>query len=153
MYQQFFQHGFITPKDTFIYTTQVIYLPCCQHTHFYPESTFYACVDSSLCSSSMSLVYVLSSAWLNQCWRHKIWIYNYGAWRQWFNSNLLHQFIYLFHISAFRVLYEYIFLGVFQSQSYDSFTISMRYKCRFWDIINIWIWYNTCWLRHYLLWL
>ena len=75
---------------------QVIYTPHFQHNKLSPESAFYVCVDSHLCSLLISLLSVLSYALFKHCWRQKIQIYNCGTWRQLYHSNFIFASIDLF---------------------------------------------------------
>ena len=75
---------------------QLMYPPHFQHNQLSPEYVLYICVDSHLCSLSISLLGGLSYVLLKHCWRQKIQIYNCGTWRQLYHSNCIFASIDLF---------------------------------------------------------
>ena len=113
-----------------------MYPQCLQHTQLSPESVLYSYVDSSLCLSTIGLLDVLSSAWSNQCCRHKIWIYNFGRCRQLVKSNCMSASICLYIPSTLVLLMQCVytkFIVLLQRQLDYSFTV-YSYQM----IMNIW---------------
>ena len=92
IYPLYLQHSSISSQNMFLYISYVF----CQHNQFSPESDLYACIDLSLCLSWISFLDVLSFIWLNQCCRHKMWIYNCGTLIQLLKSNFMSASIYIF---------------------------------------------------------
>ena len=99
-----------------VYIYRNILFPCVHtilsHTSYYMTWSIIivnmvdlvACLYSSLCLSSMILLAGLSSIWLKHCWKHKIWINNYGTWRQLFTSNCIFVSIYIYIYSTLVLL-------------------------------------------------
>ena len=130
-----------------------MYQTCFQYTQLSPKYSIYACVDSSLCSSSIFCCMIFHLLDWNSFGGKQYELIIAGQENTIYFK--LHVCINLFISSTLVLLiYSVIVLcySVFQRHSDDSFNVSGKYKCKYWKIIKLWRWCNGCWQIYYWLW-